>query len=391
MNQRDRIEQVILTLSEAALDDSRWPTAASLLDEACGVTSSSLVGAESTEAGMAVMFARFCRDGQRNQELEREYFDDYYPRDERLPRIKRLADNRLVRVTDLLTAPELKTSPVYNEFLRRKGGQNGLLVRMAGPRGLKITWSLSDPVARGDWGSEQMQTVRALLPHIRHFVGVRQALADAGASVASMTGLLDSVKVGVLHLDRRGRVSEMNDYARATLGRKRSGLAIRSGFLRAWLPSDDAALQRLLAGALPAAGAAACGGSMTVRKDSSLASLALHVSPVNTPRFDFGPLKVRARVLIVPVRDVATVDAQGSAYPSPSHLAAALGLDATESRITALLVQGKTVREAANALDLKETTVRWYLRRIFRKLGVSRQVELVRLGLLLSGSGNSGA
>ena len=385
MSRSDKIERVILSLSEAALDDSRWPITASLIDEICGVSSSSLVGAESTEAGMAVNFARFCREGQRDRELEREYFDVYYPRDERLPRIKRLADNRLVRMTDLFTASELKTSPVYNEFLRHRGGRNGLLVRMAGPGDLKITWTLSDPVDRVEWGSDQIKTIRALLPHIRHFVGVRQALADAGASATSIAGLLDSVRIGILHLDRRGRITEMNDHARVMLGQKRSGLSIQAGFLHAWLPSDDASLRRLLAGALPAAGASASGGSMTVRKGSSPASLSLHVSPLNSPRFDFGPLNVRARVLIVAARDVALLDSQGIADPSPRLLAAALGLTATESRITASLVQGETVRDTAAALDLRETTVRWYLRRIFKKLGVSRQVELVRRVLSISG------
>ena len=53
--------------------------------------------------------------------LEREYFDVYYPRDERIPRLWQLPDSRLVHVKDLYTAEEMKTSPVYNEILLRAG------------------------------------------------------------------------------------------------------------------------------------------------------------------------------------------------------------------------------------------------------------------------------
>ena len=45
--------------------------------------------------------------------------------------------------------------------------------------------------------------VAGLLPHIRQFVRVRQALVRAEARNTTVTALLDNPRIGVLHLDRR--------------------------------------------------------------------------------------------------------------------------------------------------------------------------------------------
>ena len=61
---------------------------------------------------------------------------------------------------------------------------------------------------------------------------------------------LETTRSGVIHLDRRGRIVEANDRARDIL-RRADGLSDQGGFLGAWLPADNANLQRLLARALP--------------------------------------------------------------------------------------------------------------------------------------------
>ena len=48
--------------------------------------------------------------------------------------------------------------------------------------------------------------VTRLLPHIRQFVRVRQALVRAEARNTTVTALLDNPRIGVTHLDRRRRI-----------------------------------------------------------------------------------------------------------------------------------------------------------------------------------------
>lgn len=64
------------------------------------------------------------------------------------------------------------------------------------------------------------------------------------------------------------------------------------------------------------------------------------------------------------------------------HLA--LGLTRVEAKLTGLVAGGMSVQNAANEMNVTEQTARTYLKRIFSKLGISRQSELVAAALQLS-------
>ena len=179
----------------------------------------------------------------------------------------------------------------------------------------------------------------------------------------------------MVQLDRGGRVLAANAPALAIL-RRGDGLIDRDGALDAWLPADRSRLQRLLARALPDLwGEAPGGGSMTVQRSSGRSRLALHVSPVGGGEADFGARRVAALVL--------AVDPARRARIQPARVAAALGLSPSEGRMSALLAEGLKVREIAAATDWSEDYVRWLTKQVYRKLGVSGQVELVRQVLAL--------
>ena len=64
----------------------------------------------------------------------------------------------------------------------------------------------------------------------------------------------------------------------------------------------------------------------------------------------------------------------------PERIVAQLfGLTPTEAFLAVLLANGYTLAGAAEKLDVTESTVRSYAKRIFAKTGVSRQADLVRL------------
>ena len=379
MSREDVFHRILASLHEATLDDARWPATTALIDEACGIGQSGSAVVAGDEA--QVRFARAYSHGQPRQDLIDEYFQNYYPHDERVPRIRRLPDSRLVHIPDLYTEQERKTSVAYNEGLRRSGGQNGLNVRLDGPHGSHIIWAISNPLSTNGWGSSQIQMIERLLPHMRQFVCVRQALAGADALGASLTQLLDNTQVGVMHLDRSGRVVEANDRARFLL-RRGNGLQDRNGFLCAWLPADDARLEQLLARALPTfSSEAVTGGSMTVRRSSGLPSLVVHVNPVTVRQTDFGGRRVAALVLVVDPGERPRID--------PRLVAETLGLTPAESAVAVLLSQGKTVRDIAAETGRREESVYWHLRQIYKKRDISRQTDLVRLVLSLS-AGSSG-
>ena len=186
---------------------------------------------------------------------------------------------------DAVTDEELKTSPVYNVALRNGHAQNSLNVRLDGPNGSGIVWTIDDPVDANGWSSAQTGLIRNLLPHIRQYVSVRQALAGAGALGASLAGMLDTTGSSIIQLDGRGRIVAASDGARDVL-RTGDGLFDKGGGLYARSPADDADLQGLLTRALPTCGGAGASGSMTVRRSAGLPPLVLHVNPVGRRETD---------------------------------------------------------------------------------------------------------
>ncbi len=376
MSQQDLFEGILRSLHAAVLDDGRWPATSALIDEACGSKGNSLVfGDGAAQDDIDIFFARICYRGQRHTELERQYFEVYHAVDERLPRLRQLPDSLVVSTSSLYTNEERKTSVVYNEVLPGNDSRDGFNVRLDGPDGSRIVWALADPVDRDGWSSARIETIQRLLPHLRQFVRVRQALVEARALGSSVVELLDNVRTGVIQLDRRARVVAANDRARELL-RKGDGLSDQNGFLCASMPADDAELQRLLAQALPSLGGQGVSGSMMVRRPHSLPRLVVHVSPVNEGGLDLRQSRVGALLLVVDPTRRTDID--------PDRVGDLLGLTPAESHVALALAQGKTIRDIAVATGRSQTTIRWHIRHIFAKHGLSRQVQLVQLVMSLA-------
>ena len=300
MSRQDLFDRLLASLYDAMLDDAEWPAASALIDRVCGSKGNILVSGEGgLGTDLEVYFARCCYRGERREEFEDEYFRLYHHIDERGPRLRRLPDSRIVSIDDLYTDEEKSTSIAYNEMLARSDTANCLHARMDGPNGSRIIWTAADPVDHDGWSSERVEVLARILPHIRQYVRVRFALISAQAVGATMAGLLENTRCGIIQLDRRGRIVEVNGRARELL-RKGRGLSDSRGQLRARIPEEDARLQRILAGALPRSGARGASATMTVTRPVDLPPrLVLHVSPVGEQLPDRGASEVAAVVLVV--------------------------------------------------------------------------------------------
>ena len=111
----DDFARCVAALYEAALDDARWPAATALVEEAVGGHGNGLVVGEGLGDEVRLYFARYLYAGERQPERVREYFEHHHPHDEAMPRLRRLAPGRMVRIPDLYSEEELRTSPAYHE------------------------------------------------------------------------------------------------------------------------------------------------------------------------------------------------------------------------------------------------------------------------------------
>lgn len=80
-----------------------------------------------------------------------------------------------------------------------------------------------------------------------------------------------------------------------------------------------------------------------------------------------------------PAAIVLVVDPETSLTDSIRRVCELYGLTPAETRLTELLIDGLTLSEIADAMRLKLSTVRVYLKQIFSKTGVHRQPMLIRM------------
>jgi len=76
---------------------------------------------------------------------------------------------------------------------------------------------------------------------------------------------------------------------------------------------------------------------------------------------------------------VLVIDSAADVPPDPALVRDVLGLTLGEARIASLVGSGITPQEAADKLGISKETVRTALKRVFAKVGVSRQSELAAL------------
>ena len=376
MSLHDSHERIQQLLYSSALGESRWSDAANLIAEVTQTKGTALgfgTGRHQREAEL--FFTRICLRGKYRRDLEQDYYRRYYLNDESLPRLARVPHGQLVLTGDLYTDQEKRTSMAYNEARRRMEMQNGLNVRLDGPVGSHIVLSVSDSAAPGGhWTSDQITTITGIMPHVSQFVRVRQMLADAGALGRSLVGLLDNSRLGIVHLDRDGRIVEANDRAQDLL-RARDGLGDSGGFLRVQERAGNDALQRVLARALRPLGYPAFGGSVMVKRTTATSQLVVQVTPVPAIERHITARSTAALVIIVDPEAPATID--------PALVGKALGLTPAESNVAVMLATGHSPQDIATLTGSSVGTVRWHLKRIFRKQHVSRQADLVRRILAL--------
>lgn len=371
MSEQDEFDRIIASLYEAMLDESLWRPTSALIDETVGIAGTHLVlVAGDTHADATWLFDKPYWRGELRAEQGRDYAENYYPNDERVPRLLRLAESDIKHINELYTDRELKTSAAYNELLRRAGAQNGLNVRLAGPAGIHIIWAFADSARSDGWHTDQLAKIERLLPYIRQFVLVRHALVGSDVLGTSLGRLLDNMTIGVICFDWRGMITQANGHASAIL-HQRDGLIDRGGLLHARLSDDDMRLQRTLALALPRSGGPRISSSVSVARSNLLPRLALHVIPVDVRDAGFGIGRVAVLMLIADPAARPRLDC--------ARVAAALGLTPAESRVAVALAEGATMPEIALATRRTRHTIRGLVKNIHAKLAISRRAELVRM------------
>jgi DNA-binding CsgD family transcriptional regulator len=208
--------------------------------------------------------------------------------------------------------------------------------------------------------------------HIEKSLRLSIRLLDAELSNVGLGEALARVGVGVFALDSLGRIVFSNPAEQQLLGDQlqlvQNRLRIGAGAAR---EAIDEAIANTLRGDLRDLIAAP--KPILVQTVGSNRRLVVYLLPVALRTGPAAQFLTHTRAIVLAIEQRLDEPAD------PAIVRDVLGLTLGEARIAALVGAGLPPKEAAERLGIAEDTARNVLKRVFSKVGVSRQSELVAL------------
>lgn len=226
----------------------------------------------------------------------------------------------------------------------------------------------------GPIGDREIALAHMLVPHLQRAATINRMLEGAAVVQAGFAATLEIVAVPIVLLDGDVRILHANAAARRLLEQE---ILIRAigGRLEAATPGASSAVASAITQAMrDESGIGRRGLGIPVVARNGKAG-ALHVLPLGRRRKEHSAGAVAALF-------VAEADAP---FVAPTEMMAALfDLTPAEARVFEHLAAGHTQAAIAAALRVELSTVKTHLSRLYDKVGVRRQVDLVRVAASLA-------
>ncbi|WP_136476251.1 helix-turn-helix transcriptional regulator [Pseudomonas sp. DG56-2] len=282
--------------------------------------------------------------------------------------------DKVFTVDDLMTEAQWTNSVYFKTYGIVHDTFHIMGADISTPDGGKLRFRITRPRSAPRFTDSERQLCEMFLPHLRRAMHVHNLL-DRSESISELySQAISRLSVATIVLDQNGSVLRMNPMASELL-ELADGLKLVGGHLEATYPSDNRELQRLVRNAFardpdsPQAGAAS--EAMSVSRPSGNINLGVVVEAIPTQDWAEGKSKP---VVVVYIRD-----AVGRSMASETLTKQLFNLTRAETALAMELVNGLSLEEAAEVLNVRRNTARAHLRSIFSKTGVRRQTELVRI------------
>jgi len=189
-----------------------------------------------------------------------------------------------------------------------------------------------------------------------------------------LASTLQRMHLGTVLMDANGVIMSINDEAKSILDEK-DGIHLAGDKLQAEYSRENTQLQQLLTAPLNASERSEPSilEAVAITRPSGRAKLTAIIRAIPVTEWAKGWRRARVAIFL---RNPES-KAQGS-LETIRHL---FDLTFVEGWLALLLAQGLTLDEASEQLNIRRNTARAHLRSIFSKMGVTRQAELVRLGV----------
>lgn len=275
-----------------------------------------------------------------------------------------LPDGKVMHFRDFVSADALSRNAPYREFLSQTSSDEVLGLDITDCNGMELRLRLTRGRDEPPFEQQDFGHLERLVPHLRIALRLFDRLAAGEAEQRIYAGAIAQMAVGIIILDRNGKVIRLNTRA-STILDERDGIQLRGDMI----VLDDPELGRQLHARLLRPEETSL--TLRVERPSGEGDLLLVVGNANASGYvtaGGGPASVL--FLNDPVRTPRV---------APGAIRELLGLTQSEAAIAAEMANGASLVDTATQLGISPNTVRAHLRSIFAKTGVKRQSQLVQL------------
>ncbi len=314
-------------------------------------------------------------DASPQQAFERfeEHFTRLTPTDPRME-IYRRYPGKAVACREMFDEEVYHQSAMYREINIPANVEYSLVVGMPGENGYMTGMGVFRGREGPPFSPRETETFSALIPFLKQAIELQRKFALLSFEKQMGLDTLDSLPLGIFIVNGDCKILHANSYGQ-TLLHEKAGLSVVGETLAvANLQAEKnfrLAVCDIVEGARNDRTVSSRALNVPLETEQA-GSLIIYISPLN--KKGPGP---KLAMFSEPLA-LLFVSGPGRAREMPEELLQRLyGLTPSEARLTARLVAGMNLNEAASATGISKETSRTYLKQIFAKTDTHRQTELV--------------
>jgi DNA-binding CsgD family transcriptional regulator/PAS domain-containing protein len=370
----DRTLHGVLTMLYAApMSPGVWPQALVGVTDLLGLSASAIVRTDLTCKANSVSMSHGV-----DPEAERLYAMGYGNQDVYRPRFLRMQGRQgeLLMGDELCSVAEMKNTAFYEDILLKADIRLWCAVATECSEGIIENISFYHRWKEEAPGADSLKLAQAITPHLNNALRLRARLAQLEGLARDLYAALDQADTGIVLLDEHGCCAFVNRVAKQIFDQV-DGLVFSKNRMVAMHPQERSVLEELVHRAVAGVQKNKDIGAGTLRITRLRGrSLHLRIAPFPSEHSPGGSQFAAIALIGDPDR--------AQRLPLQT-IRAVYGLTPAEARLALLLLEGKSIAEAAQENEVSKDTVRSQLKQIFLKTGTRRQGELICLLASLPG------
>jgi DNA-binding CsgD family transcriptional regulator/PAS domain-containing protein len=365
-DQTERLSRLIGDIYDAAIDPSLWSAVLGDVARYIGGSSAALFCKDATTDSGNVYY-EFGTDPH----YRKLYFEKYVKLDPVTTGQFFAEIEQPISVADLMPYGKFLETRFYREWVQSQGVVDFLSAVLDKSATNAVLFGVFRHQRDGIVDDHARRRMRLIVPHIRRAVLIARLIDLRSAEAAAFADTFDNLDAGICLLDAEGRIVHANLACRAILGAG-DFLYDNGGWIGARDGDVDTSLHELLAAAEGDLNAGIQSMAIPLKAQDG-AHYIVRALPLKTGARRLAGMTYSATTALF-IRKVAT-----GTQSSPEIIARAYGLTPAELRVLLAIVDVGGVPEVAAALGVAETTIKTHLANLFRKTGVGRQADLVKI------------